>query len=676
MAEQGCIVGVDIDPGSSPLSSKAPRFSMAVLSSNGSLLSKAEGVGLRSLIRRLWRLKPTILAVDNIYEIAKDFKDLVRLLRTLPEGLKLVQVTGTPRDPKPLTEVAASYGLKIPAKPTPLQSAIAVAKLALMGAGFEVKVFEPETRIVISRARSYGAGGMSFDRFKRDARSLVLQATRELCEELRSRGLDYDLFTRGSRRGFDRSLVVVYAPKGMLRGAVKSIEEKGVKVKVFEPSSEEIRFIPREGSDLIRAKQGRYLIIGVDPGMVTGLAILDLRGRPLLLVSRRSMDRLSISRLILDYGSPLIVASDVNPPPTLVEKLSSMLRVILHYPSYSLTVEEKRRLTMEAEENYGIRVKDSHQRDALAAALKAYMHYKNKLEQVEAHLRASGLKVPLDEAKALVIKGLSIQEALRRLVKTEAEEPPSPPFTPSTSSKVKEEIKALQEKLLKQQNYIDKLEAERERLLNRVEELTNKVEELEQALSRQRSEQALKIKETMEVKKLEAQVESLKALLSKIEAELSSLQDEVAKWKEFTINSLRGIYRLIKPINALTPSGVAEAVKEYSIGRGDLVLIRDAASGNREAAEALVKLRVAGVISLTPIPLSAKEVFIKGSLPFLEEPELEVNWLRGLPFLPAEPLDRLMKQAKEKVEEESRRLARSSLSKVLEEYRQERLTKT
>jgi len=662
------VVGIDINPGESPRASKAPRFSAVGLSIDGEVVYKAERVSLRALIARIWRLRPSMVAVDNVYEVARDLKDLIRLLKLLPEDVKLVQVTGPPRASRPLVEVALDYGLKLPSKLTPIQAAWAAAKLALMGAGCEVRVFEPETRIVISRARSYGAGGMSLERFKRDARSLISYATKELCEELKSKGLDFDLFTRTSRMGLERSLIVVYAPREQLKEVLRSIEERGVKVKVYSPPSEEVHFVERE--TVPQAKRGRYLIVGVDPGMVTGLAVLTLEGRPLMVVSRRAMDRLSISRLIMEHGYPLIIASDVVPPPMLVVKLASMLNAVLHVPSTSLSVDEKRKLVAEAEEAYGIKVEDSHQRDALAAAIKAFMHYRNKLEQAEAHVKSSGLRVPIEEVKAMVIRGHSIQEAIKRLSEPKGEGQLRP-IVDVNVEKLKAEIKALQEKISKREEYIEKLEAERRRLLARVEELSQRASKLEEELERERSEQVKKLKEEGEVRKLEAKLESLRSVLAKTEADLTSLSSEVSKLRDAFLACLRGELKPLKPVNALTPSGVAEAAERYNIGRGDLVLIKDATVANKEAAEELVKLRVAGIISVSSISWEAKEVFIKGEMPFIEG-WMKVLWVDEFPLIEAQALDQALREAQSRVKEEKAKLLRSALTRVLEEYRRER----
>lgn len=667
MTEAPLAMGVDICPGSSPSSASQPSFSLAVLDSRGSVVRSAEGVGLRSLVRYAWRFRPSMLAVDNVYELAEGRAGLLRLLRSLPPGLKIVQVTGHPQSARPLVEVAASRGLSPPPKPTPLQAAILCARLALMGEGCEVRLLEPEVRISISKARSPGAGGMSQDRFRRDVASQVLQAVREVCEALRSGGVDYDLFLRGSKRRPEGALIVAYASRGELRGVVEPYEGRGVRIKVYEPPSEGLAFVPR-GPSAAGGGQGRYLIVGVDPGMVTGVAVLGLDGRPLLLMSRRGMDRLRLSSLVLSYGTPLVVASDVSPPPSFVEKLASSLNAVLFSPPSTLSVDEKRRLALDFEEEHGVKARDSHQRDALAAALKAFMHYRNKLEQAESHVRLARADVPVEDVKALVVRGLSIQEAIRRL--SRPPEPPSPPAPPKpTGERLREELEALRGRVAEQQRRIGALESERASLLKSVEELTEKLREAEEHIERLRTEQALRARESLEVRKLESLLEGSRAYAAKLERRVEDLEREVRALSEALVKLARGELRLLKPLNALTPSSVAEGAKELNVGRGDLVLVRDATSGSPEAVEALARLRVGGLVSLTSISPEARRALVKCGLPFLEAPDLELLWAGGLPFAPSAPLERLLAESKRKVEEEAAELARRSLKDILAEYR-------
>ena len=63
------------------------------------------------------------------------------------------------------------------------------------------------------------------------------------------------------------------------------------------------------------------LIVGIDPGTTTGLALFDLEGNFLLAESRRNFRKAEIRKFILDQGSPVIIASDINPIPKSIARI-------------------------------------------------------------------------------------------------------------------------------------------------------------------------------------------------------------------------------------------------------------------------------------------------------------------------------------------------------------------
>jgi len=142
----------------------------------------------------------------------------------------------------------------------------------------------------------------------------------------------------------------------------------------------------------------RYVIVGVDPGTTSAVAAVDFLGCPVGLKSSKDMGVSQTVNVILSYGRPSVIASDVSPTPNFVSRVATKFGVTLFSPEKSLTVNEKLELTRPFETG------DAHQRDALAAALYAYSVYKNKLEKI----RALGLP---DEVANIVLQGNSISQA-------------------------------------------------------------------------------------------------------------------------------------------------------------------------------------------------------------------------------------------------------------------------
>lgn len=118
------------------------------------------------------------------------------------------------------------------------------------------------------------------------------------------------------------------------------------------------------------------MICGVDPGSTVGLAFLDLEGR---VIDVESGKNLSVSDIIWEIGQKgdlLILAADRFPLPHTVKKISAAFNCKVYHPDESFTKLEKGELTK------GYRNLNSHERDALAAALKAYNFFSHKLRQI------------------------------------------------------------------------------------------------------------------------------------------------------------------------------------------------------------------------------------------------------------------------------------------------------
>ena len=82
----------------------------------------------------------------------------------------------------------------------------------------------------------------------------------------------------------------------------------------------------------------------------------------------------------MKYGNPLVVASDVNPAPKFVEKIAASLGSKIFYPEFSMTKKEKGKIV----EDYEDEINSAHEKDALAAGLKAFKNYHQLILKVEA----------------------------------------------------------------------------------------------------------------------------------------------------------------------------------------------------------------------------------------------------------------------------------------------------
>ncbi|MGC8812001.1 MAG: DUF460 domain-containing protein [Candidatus Aenigmatarchaeota archaeon] len=127
----------------------------------------------------------------------------------------------------------------------------------------------------------------------------------------------------------------------------------------------------------------RGIIVGIDTGLTVGIAILDTKGNIIDLTSKKEARKSEIIKHILKFGKPLLIASDVNPMPKAIEKIASSLGSKIYYPEVSLSNVEKVKIIQKYEKF----IKDSHQKDALAACLKAFKHYHELFLRIEDFLK-------------------------------------------------------------------------------------------------------------------------------------------------------------------------------------------------------------------------------------------------------------------------------------------------
>ncbi|HSB47528.1 MAG TPA: DUF460 domain-containing protein [Candidatus Bilamarchaeum sp.] len=136
-------------------------------------------------------------------------------------------------------------------------------------------------------------------------------------------------------------------------------------------------------------------MVGIDPGIKTGYALLDLNGRLVASGCVKEEGDEGIIRLISNVGVPVLVAADTSPPSSFVEKIAARLNVRVFHPKESMKKTEKKEI--------GALIDDVHIRDSYAAAVKAYRKYQNRLRQIDAMV--SGDK---EELKRRVIIGQRI----------------------------------------------------------------------------------------------------------------------------------------------------------------------------------------------------------------------------------------------------------------------------
>ncbi|MDP7079949.1 MAG: DUF460 domain-containing protein [Candidatus Undinarchaeales archaeon] len=221
------------------------------------------------------------------------------------------------------------------------------------------------------------------------------------------------------------------------------------------------------GGDYIKG-----LIVGIDPGTTTGVAMLDLDGNVVHVESRREYPRADIVYTLISHGRPAVVATDVNPTPSAVERIAHTFGATIYRPHHVLAVEEKTRLVRDIPG-----VTDSHRRDALACAIKAYDDVRQNLDRVDRKARDAELDDVLrEEVRVRVLRGdsPSIDAAIREVsveVHEEAKVEAGAPAEPHVHRS-----RALRREVVLLREYKDHLEVRVESLEHRVMGLLGKLD--------------------------------------------------------------------------------------------------------------------------------------------------------------------------------------------------------
>ncbi|MCX6775857.1 MAG: DUF460 domain-containing protein [Candidatus Micrarchaeota archaeon] len=157
---------------------------------------------------------------------------------------------------------------------------------------------------------------------------------------------------------------------------------------------------------MIAGDELKQLIIGIDPGTTIGYAIFDFEKKTFSVGSKREMSKEELVDIISKEGKPSLLACDVNHAPELLLKLASYFNSRVFIPDKDMSEREKNQLVE------GMKFSNEHEKDAAAAAMKAFRFYENKLRQIDRILKEKGLSDKAAEIKHLVLNRISLSNAL------------------------------------------------------------------------------------------------------------------------------------------------------------------------------------------------------------------------------------------------------------------------
>ncbi|MBD3228531.1 MAG: DUF460 domain-containing protein [Candidatus Lokiarchaeota archaeon] len=685
--------GIDIEPMRSPLSRKSPTYSIAIYQGKDTLIFEKRNVKRHKLIQYLNKYKVSFLAMDNIFELVKDNKELYQYIKKFPVGIKIIQVTGNPAATetlKPLKIISQQNNIKVDFS-DPLEAAKACIQLAYNEIGYEIRLFKDETKIVIAPSKVPGKGGQSINRYKRNLTSRILNISREVQSLLEKGNLDYDLSVRKSEFGLDWAHFLVYSNYKNVYKIVKPAFTPKIKIKVTPVKQKEVEYVPLKGKkdDLIR---NRRLIVGLDPGTTIGLAIMDLKGRLLNLISQKQMSRNDIRKLIYNkYGLPAIIGTDVPKIPRFVEKFANSTNALIYHPHSTIKVAEKIELVNEYIKTHpgDINVDDAHQRDALVSAIKAYQFFKDRFNKVETKVREMNLNVDIDigEVKEYIIKGHSVFDAISLASPSIDEEETKEIESTSIFTKIKKLEK--NKKIL--ENRIERLQNKNTMLLNEIQglnleiknfrEKASQIDELKNIIENLRDQEYKELRKERSIATLDKEISQLKKQVNRKQYKINRLSEELDKSNKES-ELLRELNLIDKFYNIIVLQNFSmDAIQNAKI-ENDIIFIKNISGAGPNTALELVDKRIRCVIYDTKIcatiPHEAEEVFRRNNIIIIPAEQfkmIKINEYEDHVLINKKSFEEIYKKWVEKHEEKLLLEKEKQLKTILSRYRNERKKK-
>ncbi len=242
-----------------------------------------------------------------------------------------------------------------------------------------------------------------------------------------------------------------------------------------------------------------------------------------------------IIEFILKNGKPVIIATDVNPVPSLVKKVSTAFNTRLNIPESDLPIRKKNRLT----QKYADKNISDHSKDALAAAIQALKDEKNLIKKIEKKTSDLEKENTRKVMKKVIKEEKSITKVLNRVISEEKEKVEPDDEKINVDIDWEKRSKRLEKEL-------ERKEKEIERLKNYRDELKDKIEVKNDKISGLSSERQKEIDRTEEVKKWKKRYENALKNSKKKKDKIKRLEDKIENFLSVIERIKRGekIYRL------------------------------------------------------------------------------------------------------------------------------------
>ena len=461
------------------------------------------------------------------------------------------------------------------------------------------------------------------------------------------------------------------------------------------------------------------IIVGFDPGLTVGIAILDLNGSLISLGSYKEIRRSEIVSHIIAYGRTVLLATDVYPPPKTVKKLASILNSKIWSPYRSMSVESKIEIvdsylqSNDKDKNSFEQLpQNAHERDALAAAVKTYRDHLNKFRQIEK--RAEMAELSYDEVETVkmkVINGTSISNTISKILE-DKEKKINDPIKPesdvivecenlseidvptcelsknpdktsfeSSKSIIKyndkhnsdfEAVSKLKHKLKNQEKYMDKLKQKNTILEVEVQNYRTEISKLQSQLDKLHHEYKTNI---LKKKELVSKIAVIKRLQDKYSSEKSrrlELEKKIQATSDIKALELSENEVPVKIIESFTRDGIREASDRWKIKKDDVILLKNSEGGGSQTASMIIQMGVKAIITMDKISDPAEHEFESNLVPIIPSTIIKLSFMNEFAIVNSHLLEKEIESWNKKISKQREKEDKMKLLKLVDEYRAHR----
>ncbi len=439
------------------------------------------------------------------------------------------------------------------------------------------------------------------------------------------------------------------------------------------------------------------IIVGFDPGLTVGIAILDLHGKIISIKSFKEISRAEIINYIISYGKTVLISTDVYPPPKMVKKLASALNAKIHHPDKDMSVGSKIDLVesfigdkRSLERSKVIITEElpqnAHERDALAAAILTYKKYQAKLMHAENRSISAGLPPEqIEDIKIMFIEGKAISSAIRSMVelnRTLNNNGKDESIVKNCDVNFKEEslklnsssdlISKFKHKVKIQDRQIRNLKSKNNILKGEIKDYKRDLARLHHKIDKlhhQYSNDILYKKEVASklslIKNLQIKYNQEKTLRLELEDHLKSMGSLE------TFDSSDNVIP-VKIIETFTREGILNACEYWKIKNDDLVLLKNSEGGGSQTASQLISMGVKAVLIIDNVSHNAEEEFERNMVPLLKADQLDLKIIDQFAIVDNKSLESELGKWKAKIESKMLEESNQEILNVIYEYRAKR----